>query len=53
MGDESSSVQLTGLEKILNVRDLVGPFIKLLVRTWKGWKKISMWLDNWHPKSFL
>ena len=31
------------LEKILNVRELDGPFIKLLV---ERVKKLSMWHDN-------
>ena len=31
MGDESSSSLLMELEKILNVRELVGPFIKILI----------------------
>ena len=50
MGGESSSGLLMGLEKILNVRELVGPFMKLLV---ERVKKLSMWHDNWHAEGVL
>ena len=50
MRGESSSGLLMGLEKILNVRKLVRPFMKFLV---KRVKKLSMWHDNWHAEGVL
>ena len=50
MEGEISLGLLMGFEKILNVRELVGPFMKLLV---ERVKKLSMWHDNWPVEGVL